>query len=87
MQDFEGRVDSIAAVAQTVEGEQMIAVRSRLSGKNENLKPGMKGVARIYAGKRPILRIATRRMERLVEDGVRSLLALRNLVARAVSIH
>ena len=62
-EDFEGRVDSIAPVTQTVEGQQIIVVKSQLPN-DEKLKPGMSGVARIYAGKRSILSIATRRIVR-----------------------
>ena len=65
--DFEGRVDSIAVVAQPVEGEQVIIVRSQLSGDTANLKPGMTGWARIYAGKRPIISLVTRRMYRWIK--------------------
>ena len=43
--DFKGRVDSIAIVTQTVEGEQMFVVRIPVSGEDENLKPGMTGWA------------------------------------------
>jgi multidrug efflux pump subunit AcrA (membrane-fusion protein) len=62
-QDFEGRVSYIAPVAHTVENQQMVIVHSQLPN-DEKLKPGMTGVGRIYAGKLPIIRIATRRMER-----------------------
>ncbi|HVQ65499.1 MAG TPA: hypothetical protein VMT78_13250, partial [Terriglobia bacterium] len=65
--DFEGRVDSIAVVAQPVEGDQVIIVRSQLSGDTANLKPGMTGWARIYAGKRPIISLVTRRMYRWIK--------------------
>ena len=75
--DFEGRVDSIAPVTQTVEGEQMIVVRSQLSGENENLKPGMTGCG-------PDLRRQTSHHQdrhsadgTLVKDGVRSPPSLR----------
>jgi multidrug resistance efflux pump len=65
--DFEGRVDSISVVAQAVEGEQVFIVRSQFAGEDANLKPGMTGWAKIYAGKRPIISIVTRRMYRWVK--------------------
>jgi len=64
--DFQGRVDFIAPVVQVVEGQQTITVRSALTEKSDLLKPDMTGVAQIYAGKRPIISIATRRMRRWV---------------------
>jgi multidrug efflux pump subunit AcrA (membrane-fusion protein) len=73
-EDFQGRVDFIAPVAQVVEGQRMIAVRSLITEKNELLKPEMTGVARIYAGKRPIISIATRRMQRWIKTELLSLL-------------
>jgi len=63
-QDFQGRVDFIAPVVQVVDGQRMIIVRSDLIEKNDLLKPEMTGMAQIYAGKRPIISIATRRMRR-----------------------
>ena len=44
--DFEGRVDSIGAVAQDIDEQSMIVVRSQLA-KSEKLKPKMTGVAHI----------------------------------------
>jgi multidrug resistance efflux pump len=61
-QRFEGRVDSIAAVAHTQDGQQMVAVRSKLLSDNEALIPGTTGVAKIYCGKHRIIYIATRRI-------------------------
>jgi multidrug efflux pump subunit AcrA (membrane-fusion protein) len=77
-EDFAGRVDEIAPVAQTVNGQQMIAIRTHLSeetgmlkpgmiGENGKLKSGMTGKARIYCGKRRIIEIMTRRMIRWVK--------------------
>jgi putative peptide zinc metalloprotease protein len=65
--DFEGRVDFIAPVVQTVNGQQMVVVRTApLANENELLKPDMTGVARIYAGERRIIDIATRKMRNWV---------------------
>jgi hypothetical protein len=47
-----------------VEGQRTITVRSEIGEQSDLLKPDMTGVARIYAGKRPIISIATRRMRR-----------------------
>jgi putative peptide zinc metalloprotease protein len=59
---FDGKVDYIAQVAQTVEDQQMVAVRSYLSNKDGVLKPELTGTAKIYAGKRRIIEIMTRRI-------------------------
>jgi hypothetical protein len=52
----------------------MITVRSLILENSGLLKPGMTGVARIYAGKRPIISVATRRMERWIKTEFLSLL-------------
>ena len=62
--DFQGRVDLIAPVVQTADGQRTVTIRSALLKNSELLKPDMTGVAHIYAGKRPIISIATRRMRR-----------------------
>ena len=71
---FQARVDFIAPVAQVVDGQRMFVVRSLINEKSEFLKPGMTGVARIYAGRRPILSIATRRIQRWFKTEFISLL-------------
>jgi multidrug resistance efflux pump len=71
---FQGRIDFIAPVAQVVDGQRMVAVHSRITEKNELLKPGMTGVALIYAGKRPIISIATRRIQRWIKTELLTLL-------------
>jgi multidrug resistance efflux pump len=60
--DFEGVVDSIAAKAGTVEGQQMIVVRAILSNGDGRLKPDFTGVAKIYCGQRRIIDLMTRRI-------------------------
>jgi multidrug efflux pump subunit AcrA (membrane-fusion protein) len=72
--NFQGRVDFIAPVAELVDGQRMITVRSLILENSGLLKPGMTGVARIYAGKRPIISVATRRMERWIKTEFLSLL-------------
>jgi putative peptide zinc metalloprotease protein len=64
--DLEGRVDFIAPVAQTVDGQQMVVVRSELQNDQLLLKPEMTGVARIYCGDRRIIDLMTRRAVRWV---------------------
>ena len=64
--DFEGRVDFIAPVAQTLNGQQTVVVRSELENPDLLLKPEMTGVAKIYCGERRIVDLATRRMIRWV---------------------
>jgi multidrug resistance efflux pump len=60
--DLKGRVDFIAPVAQTVAGQQMVAVQSELQNDQLLLKPEMTGVAKIYCGDRRIIDIMTRRL-------------------------
>src|SRR5215813_11789571 len=62
--DLQGRVDFIAPVAQTVNSQQMVAVRSELPNDGFLLKPEMTGVAQIYCGDRRIIDLITRRMVR-----------------------
>ena len=64
--DLQGRVDFIAPVAQAVNGQQMVVVRSELQNDDLLLKPDMTGVARIYCGDRRIADLITRRMVRWV---------------------
>jgi multidrug efflux pump subunit AcrA (membrane-fusion protein) len=62
-EDFEGRVDFIAPIVQTVDGEKMVVVRTQiLPNENQSLKPDMTGGARIYCGERRIIDIATWRL-------------------------
>jgi multidrug efflux pump subunit AcrA (membrane-fusion protein) len=62
--DLAGRVDFIAPVAQTVNGQQMVVVRSELQNDDLLLKPEMTGVAKILCGRRRIVEHITRRMTR-----------------------
>ena len=65
--NFEGRVDFIAPIVRTVEGQQMVVVRTQpLPNENDDLKPDMTGVARIYAGERRIIDYATRKIRNWV---------------------
>jgi putative peptide zinc metalloprotease protein len=64
--DFNGRVDFIAPVAQTQNGQQTVVVRSELENPEFLLKPEMTGVAKIYCGERRIFDLATRRMVRWI---------------------
>ncbi|PYS16340.1 MAG: hypothetical protein DMG15_02510 [Acidobacteria bacterium] len=64
--DLEGHVDFIAPVAQSVNGQQMVVVRSELQNDDLLLKPDMTGVAKIYCGDRRILDLMTRRMIRWI---------------------
>lgn len=62
--DLQGRVDFIAPIAQTVNGQQMVTVRSELQNDELLLKPEMTGVANIYCGDRRIIDLITRRLIR-----------------------
>jgi putative peptide zinc metalloprotease protein len=64
--DFQGRVDFIAPVAQTVNGQQTVVVRSELQNDDLLLKPEMTGVAHIYCGDRRIIDLITRRVIRWI---------------------
>jgi putative peptide zinc metalloprotease protein len=64
--DWNGRVNFIAPVAQTIGGQQMVPVRSELQNDDLLLKPEMTGVAKIYCGDRRIIDLATRRLIRWV---------------------
>ena len=64
--DFQGRVDFIAPVAQSVNGQQMVVVRSELQNDDLVLKPDMTGVAKIYCGDRRIVDLITRRFVRWI---------------------
>ena len=64
--DLRGRVDFIAPVAQTVNNQQIVVVRSELQNDDLLLKPEMTGVAHIYCGDRRIIDLMTRRMIRWV---------------------
>jgi hypothetical protein len=80
-EEFEGRVDFIAPVAQAVSDQpftsvsttpstslfpKMVIVRSELNNDNQLLKPEMTGVARIYCGERRIADLVTRRLRRWI---------------------
>jgi hypothetical protein len=64
--NLEGRVDFIAPVAQTVNGQQMVVVRSELQNDDLLLKPEMTGVAHIFCGERRIIDLITYRLIRWV---------------------
>ena len=64
--DFQGRVDFIAPVAQTLNAQQIVVVRSDLQNDNLLLKPEMTGIAHIYCGYRPIYKLLTRRFVRWI---------------------
>jgi multidrug resistance efflux pump len=64
--DFQGRVDFIAPVAQTLNAQQIVVVRSDLQNDNLLLKPEMTGIAHIYCGDRRIINLITRRLVRWI---------------------
>ena len=64
--DLQGRVDFIAPVAQAVNSQQMVVVRSEIQNDDLLLKPDMTGVAKIYRGDRRIVDLMTRRMIRWI---------------------
>ncbi len=64
--EFEGRVDFIAPVAETVFNQRFIKIRTEVSNEEGMLKPEMTGVAKIHAGQRRIISLMTRRIIRWV---------------------
>jgi putative peptide zinc metalloprotease protein len=62
--DLQGHVDSIAPVAQTLNGQQMVPVRTELPNGDLILKSDMTGVAKIYCGEQRIIQLMTRRFVR-----------------------
>jgi len=64
--DLHGRVDFIAPVAQTVNAQQMVVVRSEIPNNDMTLKPDMTGVAKIYCGDRRIVDLMSRRLVRWI---------------------
>jgi multidrug resistance efflux pump len=64
--DFEGRVDFIAPVAETIEGQRFVKVRTELPNQDGALKSDMTGVAKIHAGRRLVIQLMTRRLIRWI---------------------
>ena len=64
--DFEGRVDFIAPVAETVGTERFVKVRTELPNEDGALKAEMTGVAKIHAGRRLVIQLMTRRIVRWI---------------------
>src|SRR5262249_14820677 len=72
--DLQGRVDFIAPVAQTVNTQQMVVVRSELQNEGLLLKPEMTGFAQIYCGDQRIINLVTRRVIRWLRTDVWALM-------------
>jgi multidrug efflux pump subunit AcrA (membrane-fusion protein) len=64
--DLRGRVDFIAPVAETVNGQQVVVVRSELPNEGLTLKPDMTGISIIYCGDRRIIDLMSRRLVRWI---------------------
>ena len=65
-QQFKGNVDFIAPVAETVDNERVVKIRSELDNGDRMLKPDMTGVAKIHAGPRKVIAVMTRRIIRWI---------------------
>lgn len=63
---FYGTVDEIAPVAMPNEGASTVLVRSYVDNKDDVLKPGMTGVAKIYCGTSVVAHILTRDLIRFI---------------------
>jgi multidrug efflux pump subunit AcrA (membrane-fusion protein) len=72
--DLRGRVDFIAPVAETVNGQQVVVVRSELPNEGLTLKPDMTGISIIYCGDRRIIDLMSRRLVRWIRTEVWALL-------------
>ena len=64
--EFQGNVDFIAPVAETVEDARVVKIRTELANADGMLKPEMTGVAKIHAGRRRVIELMTRRIIRWV---------------------
>ena len=64
--DFEGRVDFIAPVAETIGEQSYIKIRTELPNDDGALKTEMTGVAKIHGGRRLVIQLMTRRLIRWV---------------------
>jgi len=63
---LQGRVDFIAPVAQSVNGQQIVVVRSEVPNDEMLLMPDTTGVAKIHCGSRRIVDVMTRRIVRWI---------------------
>ena len=64
--DFEGRVDFIAPVAETIGPARYVKVRTELPNEDGALKAEMTGVAKVHAGRRLVIQLMTRRAIRWI---------------------
>src|SRR5262245_18635118 len=64
--DLQGRVDFIDPVAQTINAQQMVVVRSELENDQQLFNTEMTGVAKITCGDRRIIDLVTRRVIRWI---------------------
>lgn len=62
LRNFEGQVDFIAPVAEVVGNSRFVDVEALLMNHDEALRPGTTGVAKIYAGRRLVIQLISRRM-------------------------
>lgn len=71
---FEGQVERIAETAVTINGDPFIRVTAQLPNEDGALRGDMTGHAKIDAGPRPIIRLATRKLVRWVKTDLWHLL-------------
>jgi multidrug resistance efflux pump len=64
--DFEGAVDMVAPVADTLAAGRFVEIRTTLDNSDGALLPEMTGVAKIYAGRRLVFQLMTRRIVRWI---------------------
>jgi multidrug resistance efflux pump len=62
LRNFEGEVDFIAPVAQTIGDSRFVDVETILASEDGALRPGTTGVAKIYAGRRLVIQLISRRL-------------------------
>lgn len=64
--DYLARTEFIAPTAQDVGGQRMVVVRAEVPNPAQIFRSDMTGVAKIYAGRRSVFEIATRRLIRWI---------------------
>ncbi len=62
LRDFEGQVDFIAPVADVVGNSRFVDVEALLMNHDGALRPGTTGVAKIYAGRRLVIQLISRKL-------------------------
>lgn len=65
-EEYVGRVDFIAPIAETVNAQRYVKVRTELDNQDQKLKAEMTGVAKVHSGQRLIIQLMGRRIVRWI---------------------